>query len=230
MRPVALAFVISCVALTAIASFFAFQPARSDSAAMWALAGGPTVFLAAIAAIWAKREELLREWLSPRWGDFTRGLSGAVALYLAAWLFAHIVAPFGSPRELWLVSLYAQIGDPRHLQAHGLVVAATIIIVTVCEEVVWRGMVTQILADLLGSRTAWIWAAALYALAFVPTLWALGAESLNPVLLIAAAAGGLLWGGMARHFGRLGPSILAHALFDWAAIMMFPLWSPWGRH
>jgi hypothetical protein len=29
---------------------------------------------------------------------------------------------------------------------------------------------------------------------------------------------------MARAFGRLGPSIIAHALFDWAVVMMFPLW------
>jgi membrane protease YdiL (CAAX protease family) len=230
MRPVALAFVICCVAVTAIASFLAFQPARSDTVAMWALAGGPTVFLAVIAALWAKREELLRDWISPRWGDFTRGLMGAVGLYMAAWVFVRVFAPTGSPRELWLVSLYTQIGDPRRLQAHALVVAATIVIVTVAEEVVWRGMVTQLLADWLGSRTAWVWAAALYALAYVPTLWSLGAVSLNPVLLVAAFAGALLWGGMARQFGRLGPSILAHALFDWAVIMMFPFWNPWAGH
>ena len=48
--------------------------------------------------------------------------------------------------------------------------------------------------------------------------------TLNPVLPIVALGAGLLWGGMARAFGRLPPSILAHALFDWAVIMMFPLW------
>jgi hypothetical protein len=31
---------------------------------------------------------------------------------------------------------------------------------------------------------------------------------------------------MARSFGRLTPSILAHAAFDWAIVMMFPLWGP----
>ena len=47
---------------------------------------------------------------------------------------------------------------------------------------------------------------------------------LNPVLPLAALGGGLVWGAMARAFGRLAPSVLAHALFDWAVVMMFPLW------
>jgi membrane protease YdiL (CAAX protease family) len=225
MRPVALAYVAACVAITAVGTYLAFQPERAGTPAMWALAGVPTVALAAVGAYWAKREELLREWIEPRWGDFTRGLVGAVALYGAAWVFAHVVAPVGSPREIWLVTLYGQIGNPKVLQAHGLAVAGAIVIVTTCEEIVWRGMVTQLLADQLGSRTAWLWAAGLYAVAFVPSLWALGSGSgLNPVLVLAAATAGLLWGGMARTFGRLGPSIIAHALFDWAVVMMFPLW------
>ena len=227
MRPVALVFLCACVLLTAVAAFFAFQPERSGTVTMWALACGPTLLLAAAAGAWANREELLREWLLPRWGDFTRGLIGAVGLFVAAWGFTRVVAPVGSPREIWLVSLYGQLGSPRDLQAHAPAVAATIAIVTLAEEIVWRGMVTQLLADALGSRTAWIWAAGLYALAYTPTLWALGTgsfSSLNPLLVIGAACGGLLWGGMARSFGRLGPSILAHALFDWGVVMMFPLW------
>jgi membrane protease YdiL (CAAX protease family) len=91
--------------------------------------------------------------------------------------------------------------------------------------VVWRGAVTHVLAEKVGSRAAWLWAAALYALSYVPTAWALGgAAGLDPVLVVAAFAGGLLWGGMARAFGRLAPAVLAHALFDWVVIMMFPLW------
>jgi hypothetical protein len=74
-----------------------------------------------------------------------------------------------------------------------------------------------------------MWAAALYAIAYVPTAWSLRAVAgpgggLNPVLPVAALGAGLLWGAMARSFGRLAPGILAHALFDWAVVMMFPLW------
>jgi membrane protease YdiL (CAAX protease family) len=224
MRPAALAFVAASVLVTAVASYLAFQPERSGTLAMWALAGGPTVLLALVAAAWARREELLRDWLVPRWGDFTRGLLGALALYAAAWAFTRVVTPASSPRALWVVSLYGQIGNPRDLQAHALLVGANIGVVVVAEEILWRGMVTQLLADRLGSRTAWLWAAGLYALAYVPTLWALGARSVDPVLVLAALSGGLLWGWMARMFGRLGPGIVAHALFDWIAVMMLPLW------
>jgi membrane protease YdiL (CAAX protease family) len=227
MRPAALAFVAACVVLTGVAAFFAFQPERSGTVAMWALAGGPSVLLSGVAVVWAKREDFLTEWILPRWGDFSRGLAGAVGLFAVAWAFARVVTPVGSAREIWLASLYGQIGNPRVLQAHASAVAVTIAIVTVSEELLWRGMVTQLLAERVGSRTAWVWAAGLYALAYVPTLWALGAGSLNPVLVLAAGGGALLWGGMARAFGRLGPSMLAHALFDWAAVMMFRLWGPW---
>ena len=91
----------------------------------------------------------------------------------------------------------------------------------------WRGAVTHLLAERVGSRVAWIYAAGFNALALVPTAWALRAGGgLNPMLVIAAAGGALVWGGMARAFGNLAPSILAHALFDWAVVMMFPLWGP----
>ncbi len=225
MRPSAAGFVATAVVVTGASSFLAFSPERSGSVAFWALALGPTVALAAAAAAWAHREDFLTEWLSPRWGDFTRGVLGAVALFGAAWGVTRIIAPVGSPREIWLVSLYGQLGDPRVLQAHAPLVAAAVAAAAIAEEVVWRGTVTQLLAERVGSRSAWVWAAALYALALLPTAWALrGGNGLNPLLVIAAGGAGLVWGGMARAFGSLAPSILAHALFDWAVLMMFPLW------
>ncbi len=233
MRPVAALFLAVAVLATGVASYFAFLPVRSGTPMFWALAGGPTVVLAGVAAAWARREELLREWLTPRWGDFSRGVAGAVLLFGLAWAFSRIATPVGSSREVWLVSLYGQLGDPRALQSHAPMVAAAIGVAALAEELVWRGMVTELLAERVGSRTAWIAAAVLYAAAYVPTMWALraggpgGAGMLNPVLPIAALGAGLLWGGMARAFGRLAPGVLAHALFDWAVVMMFPLW---GTH
>ncbi len=228
MRPTGALFVALAVILTGLGSYFAFLPELSGKPAFWALAGGPSVVLGIAGAAWANREELLAEWLGPRWGDFTRGLFGACLLFALAWAFVSFALPVGSPRELWLVSLYGQIGDPRILQKHALEVGAAICTVTFAEEVVWRGVVTQALAERVGSRAAWLWAAALYALAFVPTAWSLrGSAGLDPVLVVGALGGGLLWGGMARAFGRLAPGILAHALFDWVVVMMFPLW---GHH
>jgi hypothetical protein len=224
MRP-SLILVAASVVVTAVTSYFAFAPAASGSLRLWALAGGPTLALAVCAAIWASRREgLLRDWLEPRWGDFTQGLLGAVLLYAAAWAFTHVVCAPGSPRAIWVVSLYGQIGDPRQLQARAPAVAAAVAVLAIAEELLWRGAVTQILAEHVGSRVAWVWAAGLYALAIAPTAWSLGAGGTNPVMIVAALGGGLMWGAMVRFAGRLGPAIVAHALFDWAAIMMFPLW------
>jgi len=225
MRPAATGFVAAAVIVTGASSYLAFSPERSGTVAFWALAIGPTVALAIAAAAWAQREGFLAEWLTPRWGDFTRGVLGAAGLFVAAWGVTRVVSPVGSPREIWLVSLYGQIGDPRVLQAHAPLVAAAVVVAALAEEVVWRGTVTQLVAERVGSRLAWIWAAGLYALALLPTAWALRTGyGLNPVLVIAAGGAGLVWGGMARAFGGLAPSVLAHALFDWAVLMMFPLW------
>jgi membrane protease YdiL (CAAX protease family) len=230
MRPAAAAFVTVAVVASAASSFVAFSRDRSATVAFWILAGGPTVLLAAVAAVWAKSEDYLWEWLAPKWGDFSRGLLGAAGLFGVAWAFARAVTPVGSPREIWLVSLYSQIGDPRVLQLHAPAVGAAIAVVALAEELLWRGTVTQLIAERMGSRSAWVWSAALYALVYVPTMWALRTGAgINPLLVVAALAGGLLWGGMARAFGRLAPSILAHALFDWTVLMMFPLWGA-GAH
>jgi CAAX protease family protein len=229
MRPAATAFIVATVVVTGFASFFAFLPQHSGRLAFWVLAAGPTVGLGALAAAWAGREDLLREWLSPKWGDFTRGVVGAMLLFCVAWAFVRLVAPIGSSREIWLVSLYGEIGDPRLLHAHGPLIAAAIGLTCLAEEVVWRGAVTHLLAERVGSRAAWVWAAGLYALAYAPTAWSLRSaagpgEGPNPVLPIAALGVGLVCGGMARALGRLAPGALAHALFDWAVLMMFPLW------
>jgi membrane protease YdiL (CAAX protease family) len=144
--PFAVAFISIAVVGSGVASYLAFSPERSGHLAFWMLTVGPTSVLAAIAAVWAQRQDLLREWISPRWGDFTRGILGAVGLFLAAWGITHVAAPVGSPREIWLVSLYGQIGDPRGLQAHASAVAAVVLVAAVGEEIVWRGAVTQLLA------------------------------------------------------------------------------------
>jgi membrane protease YdiL (CAAX protease family) len=225
MRPIAAAFIAISVVVTGVTACLAFVPERSGEPSFWALALVPTVILALAAGVWAKREDFLFEWLGPRWGDFSRGLVGAIVLFGASWVFTRVVTPVGSSHEVWLVSLYAQLGDPRILQRHAPAVGAVVIVAAIAEELLWRGTVTQLLAERVGSRVAWIWAAALYALSYAPTMWPLRSSAgMNPVLVIAAFGGGLLWGAMARAFGRLPPSIIAHAFFDWAAIMMFPFW------
>ena len=210
------------------ASYFGFQVERAGTKGFWLLAGAPLVAIALLGALRAYRDGELRGWLRPIWGDPTRGLLSAVALVLAAIGFVHLVAPVGSARESWMARIYLQFGDPGTLHSHAVVVAFAIFVVVVAEEIVWRGLVTTLLAERIGSRHAWIASALLYALAIVPTAWALRdpVAGLNPMLPLASLAVGLVWGGMGRMTGRLVPAILSHVAFDWCVVMMFRLWGP----
>lgn len=224
------AIVIAVATLTGAGACLAFGPHGWGLLAFWSLAVGPTLVLGAAAALWANREALIGAWLAPRWGDFTLGLLGAVALYGVSWAFARAVAPVGAPREIWLASVYGILGDPRVLRAHGAVLFLAAALAALSEEMVWRGMVTRLVAQRVGSRVAWVWAAVLYALAYVPTAFVLpDSAGPNPLLVLVALAGGVLWGAMARAFGRLMPSVLSHALYDCAVVMLFPLWGPEHR-
>src|SRR6516225_10153231 len=105
MRPLAAVFVVLTIVMVGAGAYFAFRPESSGTVAFWVFAAGPSLVLGAVAAAWARREDLLRDWLFPRWGDFTRGVAGAALFFGVAFASARIVAPVGSPREIWLVSL-----------------------------------------------------------------------------------------------------------------------------
>jgi hypothetical protein len=229
MRPAAAGLVVVVMVVTGVTSFFAFAGRDSGSLGFWVLAAGPAAALGALAAAWARREDYLAEWLLPRWGDLTVSLLGGGALYAGAWAFVRFVAPVGSRWEVWLVPLYGQLGDPRELHAHAFPLVATLGVASLAEELTWRGMVTQLLAERVGSRTAWVWSAALYAASYAPTMWALRTGAgLNPVLVLAAAGVGLGCGALARSTARLLPAVLAHAVFDCAVVLVAPLWGPFA--
>jgi membrane protease YdiL (CAAX protease family) len=168
----------------------------------------------------------LGAWLRPRPGDPTKGILATGLLVLLAYGFTLVVSPVGSPRESWMARLYLQFGNPTWLRAHAALLFFVIAVVATAEEVLWRGWVTRLLAESVGSRRAWIASAGLYALAHVPTALALRdpLAGANPVLVVGALGAGLFWGAMARTFDRLVPSILCHALFDWIVLIFFRLW------
>lgn len=234
------AYLVAIVVALGIGSHFAFQLARAGQPSFLLWLAVPTVAIAVLGAIRAHRDgDLYRRssfdeggggagWLNVRSGDFTRGFAAAAVLFGAAWGFTKLVAPVGSDRESWLARLYLQLGDPTTLRKNVAFVVVAILVMAISEELVWRGLVTSLLEEKVGSRRAWVWAGVLYALANVPTVWALRdpVAGLNPVLPAAALAAGLLWGFMARKFGRLLPGIFSHVLFDWTVLMMFRLWGP----
>ena len=235
------AYLVAIVVAIATGSHFAFQLARAGQPSFLLWIGVPTVLIAVAGALRAHSNgDLYRRstfderggsgagWLNVRSGDFTRGFAGAAVLFGAAYGFTKLVAPVGSDRESWLARLYLQLGDPTTLRKNVAFIVVTIVVMAAAEELVWRGLVTSLLEERVGSRRAWVWAAVLYSLAHVPTLWALRdpVAGLNPILPAAALGAGLVWGYMARRFERLLPGIFSHVLFDWTVLMMFRLWGP----
>jgi membrane protease YdiL (CAAX protease family) len=228
-------YLAAIVVTIAIASFLAFGESHAGKPAFFALMGAPTVAIAIVAALRAKRdgilfykdrEGVLKGWMAVRAGDFTRGFVACGALFAAAWAFTHVVIPQHSPREAWLARLYLQIGDPSDLRKQVVPVVAAIIVAAIAEEIVWRGLVTSLLEEVVGSSRAWVLSAVLYAVAHLPTAWVMRdpVAGPNPLIPLAALFAGLLWGGMARRFERLLPGIFSHILFDWTVVMMFRLW------
>ena len=218
--------VVAVVVVIGLSSFFGWQLDRAGAIPFWCLVIVPSIAIAGVALWRAYRDGDLFDIMRPEWGDFTRGFVGTLALFAGAYAFTKLVAPVGSPRESWLARIYLQFGHPGVLRSHVALVATSLIVAAAAEEIVWRGLVTSLLAERFGSRRAWIYAAIAYALAYVPLMWAVSdpVAGLNPVLPIAALGSGLVWGAMARSFGRLPPAIVAHALFNWVVVMMFRLW------
>ncbi|MCL2725688.1 MAG: CPBP family intramembrane metalloprotease [Polyangiaceae bacterium] len=216
------------VVVIAVAISFAFALPRAGEPSVLLWMGIPTVVLAALGAARAQHDGVLKDWMSVRAGDFTRGFLGAAILFGAAWGFTRIVAPAGSVRESWLARIYLQLGDPSILRKNVALVVLVLIVIVIAEEILWRGLVTALLAEKIGSGRAWVWAAALYAIAHAPTAFVLrdSAAGYNPLVMVGALGGGLVWGFLARKFGRLLPGIFAHMLFDWTVLMTFRLWGP----
>lgn len=222
------AYLAGIVVTIAAAAHFAFDLSRAGTPAVFVIMAIPTVALALVGVLRAKRDGVLKSWFSVRSGDFMRGFAAAVVLFGGAYAFMKVVAPPDSARSSWLARLYLQLGDPAELRKNVSTVVIAIIIVAIAEEIVWRGLVVSLLEEVIGSRRAWVWAAVLYSIAHVPTVWALRdpVAGPNPVIVLAALGAGLVWGGMARRFERLWPGIFSHVLFDWTVLMMFRLWGP----
>lgn len=218
--------IASIVVLIGAGMQLAFGWDRGGAGPFWLGAIGPVVLVAAYALLRAARDGVLAQMVRPVWGDATRGIGSAALLVAAAMALVHVIAPVASPRVAWTARVYLVLGDPRWLRVHASTVAGVVLLVAAAEEIVWRGLVTRLIAERAGSRHAWVWAAVAYALAQVPTMWALRdpEAGLNPLIVLAALGCGLAWGAMARWTGRLIPSFLSHMAFDWCVIMVFPLW------
>ena len=225
----AVGMLVAIVASVAWAVSYAFEMQRAGATSALVALGVTYTALTALALFYAWKTSQLKRWMVPASGDLTRGFVASLVLFALAFGFVKLVTMHQSPRAAWVARLYLQLGDTKPLREHQPWVGAGIAVAATMEEIVWRGWVKSLLERLVGRRWGWIAAACMYALAHVPTLWALsdGEIGKNPLVLIAALGAGLVWSALARVFGdRLTPSIVSHGLFDWAVLMMFRLWGP----
>lgn len=218
-------------AITAAVAAAAAFACRAGSAGSWRLAavyGGVTGVIAVAGAVRAWRDGELVEWVKPAGLDVTLGCFTGGFLLACAYAFTKYVVPPTSPRVGWLARAYLQMGDTAALHAQITAVTAFLVFISIAEELVWRGLVTTLFAELVGSRRAWIFAALLYAAAHLPTVWLLSDPKAgpNPLIVLAALGCGFVWGALTRWKGRLVPAIVSHLLFDWCVVMMFRFWGP----
>ena len=222
-------WLVIVTSVAGVASYLGFQLERAGLLSFVLVVSVPSIVLAVLGGWRAQRDGELVDWIRPSWGDFTAGFLATLVLFAASYGATKLFAPTGSDHESWLARLYLQLGNPMILRAHPVSVAGTLIVMAIADEVLWRGVVTRLIAERVGSRTAWLYAIVPYALTQVPTMWALRdpVAGLNPVLPIAAIGGGLVWGALARQQGgRLVPGMVSHALLNWSLLMMFRLWGP----
>ena len=232
----AVGMLVAIVAAVAWAVSYAFDAQRAGATSALVALGVTYGALAACALVYAWKTSQLKRWMVPASGDLTRGFVASLLLFALAFGFVKLITMHHGPtpqegpqRAAWMARLYLQLGDTKPLREHQAWVGAGIAVAAMMEEIVWRGWAKSLLERLVGRRFGWIAAACAYALAHVPTLWALsdGEIGKNPLVLIAALGAGLVWSALARVFGdRLTPSIVSHGLFDWAVLMMFRLWGP----
>lgn len=213
---------ILTVTLITAAMAFAFRIDVAGSIWFWLSLGVPYFGLAALAVYKLWDEGALIDVLGPKWGDFSLGFVTA-AILLAAELGARaVLAPAGSTRLAWLFRIYAQIGDTDAVQRSAVYTGALLVIV-VCEELVWRSLVLDELTRRFGSRRAWPIAALCYGATALPTLFTLRdpVAGYNPLLVTAALGCGLVWSFLASIKGRLIPVIIAHGVFTYFSLVQF---------
>jgi hypothetical protein len=200
---------------------FAFRPSLQGTTSFWFALAVPYLLLAGLSLhkMWQDGD---LERLKPRWGDVGIGVSVGGLLLLASWAGRAMLAPAGTPRQGWIFRIYLQLGQSEEIE-RSILVSAILLLVPVCEELVWRGAVLHTLSRRLGMRAAWPITALLYAAAMIPTAFGLYHEEagLNPLLFLAGLGCGLVWSFMAGRLGRLPPVILSHMTFTYFSVVQF---------
>lgn len=211
------------VAAAAVLSF-ALSPSFAEGPAPFVALGVFYALLTAVAVRRAKQRGELAE-IRPRSGDITLGVLVGGILYLAGMGVTLLLAGKGSTGEVWVMRVYAFLGNPLADSYVWIGVLAGV--VGLLEEVAWRGLLYPMLRDEVGAVRGALLTTILYGLAHAPAMVLLADPRAgpNPLLPLAALGCGFVWIYLTVRVGRLGPAMFAHAVFTWA-VVEFPLWRP----
>jgi membrane protease YdiL (CAAX protease family) len=220
--------IVTAIAVTAVALVvltYAFDAERAGQSSMLAAVGGLYAVLGAVTLRRLRQRGELASSFFPARGDITFAAVTAGVLYGGSRIAASIFATHGSPRELWVMRLYLQLGAMPEHKLLGLTVA----IVAALEELAWRGLVMRALQEVTTDLRAAVATTLLYTLAHATTvvLLRMPGAGPNPLVALAALGTGFVFALLTVRTGRLTPAILAHALFSWS-VVEFPLWQPSG--
>lgn len=216
---------LALAAVSTIAVAVAFSPEHAGRPSILWILGGTHLALSVGVVLWLRHRGELAARLTPAYGDVTKGFLMAAALYGLAMVAHHLVTMPGKHFAPWILRGYLHIGDP--MASSTWPVGFAVLCAAACEEITWRGGVLTALGDAFGLKHAWWLTAVLYAASYGPTVvllhdsWA----GPNPLLVVGALVGGLLWGIVVFWTRRVMPVVFAHALLGWA-LVEFPLWHP----
>jgi len=153
----------------------------------------------------------MRARLQFRASDILIGLASAAVLYAVFFVGRELTTrllPFANDQIGAVYDNKALLAPARIGLLIGLVIGPG-------EELFWRGVLQRELEARLGGWRGYALATLLYAAVHVFTG--------NVMLVVAALAAGVLWGGMYLRFGRLWPGIISHVAWDVTVFLLMPL-------
>jgi uncharacterized protein len=153
------------------------------------------------------------DFLSIRLRHIVIGVGSAVLLY-AVFYAGNIVLTLILPGSHHMVaSVYA---TGRSLP-HWAIALLLLFVTSPAEEIYWHRFVQRTLGDRFGRLPAFFATVSLYTLVHVVTL--------NPALVLAAFAAGLVWGYIYYREGSIVPTVISHALWATTIFVLLPVGS-----
>lgn len=214
------------LAITAAGTHFAFSSDIAATSTVFVALAVPYALLSALSLWRMWRDGTLLDLFRFRSGDVTLGVVSAALLVAGVFIGRQFIVPAGSANEAWLVRLYLQLGPVPLERGASLLYGFAVMGIALMEELVWRGMVQQVLEERFGVRRGWLVTTALYALSLVPSVWQLqlAPAGKNPLLMFAALFCGAVWSFLSARKQRLPPSMISHAIFTYMLATQFRLW------